>query len=84
MNTGGPAFPSGLVDPSIPENALQSLHSGASLRDYFAAHANPELYKPLEILTAKLKRHPSVGELANYIANLRFIEAEAMLKKREL
>lgn len=80
--TGGPAFPSGLIDPSTPEDAVQSLHRGMSLREYFAAHANPALYKPLETLTAKLGRHPSVGELADYITDLRFIEADSMLKAR--
>jgi hypothetical protein len=38
-NTGGPAFPSGLIDPSTPEDAVQSLHNGMTLRDYFAAKA---------------------------------------------
>ena len=39
VNTGGPAFPSGLIDPSTPEDAVQSLHNGMTLRDYFAAKA---------------------------------------------
>jgi hypothetical protein len=38
-NTGGPAFPSGLIDPSTPDDAVQSLHNGMTLRDYFAAKA---------------------------------------------
>ena len=38
-NTGGPAFPSGLIDPSTPEDAVQSWHNGMTLRDYFAAKA---------------------------------------------
>ena len=38
-NTGGPAFPSGLIDPSTPEDAVQSLHTGMTMRDYFAAKA---------------------------------------------
>jgi hypothetical protein len=37
--TGGPAFPSGLIDPSTPEDAVQSLHNGMTMRDYFAAKA---------------------------------------------
>jgi hypothetical protein len=39
INTGGPAFPSGLIDPSTPEDAVQSLHNGMTMRDYFAAKA---------------------------------------------
>lgn len=42
-NTGGPAFPSGLIDPSTPEDAVQSLHNGMTLRDYFAAKAMPQM-----------------------------------------
>jgi hypothetical protein len=38
-NTGGPAFPSGLIDPLTPEDAVQSLHNGMTLRDYFAGQA---------------------------------------------
>jgi hypothetical protein len=38
-NTGGPAFPSGLIDPSTPEDAVYPLHRGLSIRDYFAAKA---------------------------------------------
>lgn len=39
QDTGGPAFPSGLIDPSTPEDAVQSVHPGMTLRDYFAAKA---------------------------------------------
>ncbi len=39
IKDGGPAFPSGLIDPSTPEDAVHSLHSGLSIRDYFAAKA---------------------------------------------
>ena len=38
-NTGGPAFPSGLIDPSTPEDAIQAFDKGMTLRDYFAAKA---------------------------------------------
>jgi hypothetical protein len=38
-----PAFPSGLIDPSTPDDAVQSLHKGMTLRDYFAAKAMSEM-----------------------------------------
>jgi hypothetical protein len=82
-NTGGPAFPSGLIDLSTPEDAVHSLHNGMTLHDYFAAHADVSLYTPLENLTAQLHRKPTIGEMAEYIAGIRTIEAEAMLKARE-
>ncbi len=56
---------------------------GMTLRDYFAAHANVEIYTPLENLTAQLHRKPTIGEMAEYIASIRTIEADAMLKARE-
>ena len=39
INTGGPAFPSGLIDPSTPQDAVQPIYPGMTLRDYFAAKA---------------------------------------------
>jgi hypothetical protein len=39
IETGGPAFPSGLIDPSVPEEAIHPMHKGMSIRDYFAAKA---------------------------------------------
>jgi hypothetical protein len=56
---------------------------GMTLRDYFAAHADVSLYTPLENLTAQLHRKPTIGEMAEYIAGIRTIEADAMLKARE-
>jgi hypothetical protein len=81
-NTGGPAFPGPYASENGNIEVLWKQH-GMTLRDYFAAHANPALYKPLEILTEKLGRSPSVKELADYIASVRFVEADAMLKARE-
>jgi hypothetical protein len=31
-----PAFPSGLIDPATPEDAVHSLHKGMTLRQYAA------------------------------------------------
>jgi hypothetical protein len=31
-----PAFPSGLIDPATPEDAVDSLHKGMTLRQYAA------------------------------------------------
>lgn len=39
QNTGGTAFPSGLIDPTTPEDAIYPIHVGMTLRDYFAAKA---------------------------------------------
>ena len=70
-NTGGPA------SPNYPSAKYMSL------RDYFAAKADVSVYEPLEACRRKLGRHPTIGELAKYIAAIRHTEADAMLKARE-
>jgi len=64
-------------------NPHRTDQTGMTLRDYFAAHADVSIYTPLDNLTAKLNRKPTVGEMAEYIASIRTIEADAMLKARE-
>ena len=76
-NTGGTAF------PVTEANGANSGESGITMRDYFAAHADVSIYTPLENLTAQLHRKPTIGEMAEYIASIRSIEADAMLKARE-
>ena len=77
-NTGGPAFPGfDYIDQHGKKNP-----EGMTLRDYFAAHADVSIYTPLNNLTDKLNRKPTVGEMAEYIASIRTIEADAMLKAR--
>lgn len=71
-NTGGPAFPSGLIDPSTPEDAVQSLHNGMTLRDYFAAKAMQGL------LAGKLNTVTMAA-----IAGECYAIADAMLKARK-
>jgi len=73
-NTGGPAFPSGLIDPSTPEDAVHSLHNGMTLRDYFAAKALQEIIVADYNLTPKYV--PSIAASA-------YVFADAMLKARE-
>ena len=71
--TGGPAFPSGLIDPSTPEDAVQSLHNGMTLRDYFAA-------KALQGLLAAPNRSGSVDEYSSDAYGY----ADAMLEARNV
>ena len=60
-----PAFPSGLIDPSTPDDAVHSLHNGMTLRQYIAIKAMPviaaEIYswkqtlsEPIPKITAKM------------------------------
>jgi hypothetical protein len=55
-----------------------------TLRDYYAAHVDVTLYRPMEALLAKLGRPPSMKELAAYIAEIRLMEADAILNAREI
>jgi hypothetical protein len=72
IKDGGPAFPSGLIDPSTPEDAVHSLHSGLSIRDYFAAKAMQGLMNTEYRLTD-----------ASYNAKQSYAIADAMLAARE-
>lgn len=77
-DTGGPAFLR-LVDPC---NQAKSAHKGMTLLDYFAAHADMAPYSPRQALESKLDRKVTMAELAEYIAQIRHIEAKAMLAER--
>jgi hypothetical protein len=73
-NTGEPAFPSGLIDPSTPEDAVQSLHNGMTLRDYFAAKAMQGYASSADW---RIDMGPEETAFAAYK------QADAMLKARE-
>jgi hypothetical protein len=77
-NTGGPAFPSGLIDPSTPEDAVQSLHNGMTLRDYFAAKAMQTL-----LSSEYTSQHGLHEGWMGALAYESYMVADAMLKARE-
>ncbi|MWA22325.1 hypothetical protein AQ938_07090 [Burkholderia pseudomallei] len=55
-----------------------------ALRDFYAAHVDVSLYRPMEALLQKLGRPPSMTELAAFIADIRLMEADALMKAREI
>ena len=73
---GGAAFP-------VAAGPGQQFTQGMSLRDWFAGQVDVSLYKPLATLADKIGRQPNMEELAEYIAKIRIIEADAMLAERE-
>ena len=73
--TGGPAFPSGLIDPSTPEDAVLPINNGMTLRDYFASKAMQG------ILTATLT--PNTVWSQDEAAETAYNVADAMLKARK-
>lgn len=81
---GGPAFSrpyGGHPDPATGDPEMQS-QEGMSLRDYFAAKVDVSVYTPFENLKANHGRPPTVGEMAEYISALRYIEADRMISER--
>lgn len=60
---------------STKANAMQ----GMSLRDYFAAKCDISQYAPVDVFYRTYGRNPDASELAALIAELRYIEADAML-----
>jgi len=68
-----PAFP--IVRP----DGLGVQYYGMTLREYFASKADIEVYAPVDSLYRKHGRNPTINELAAWIAEVRFIEADAML-----
>ena len=92
QDDGGPAFPHIADIPIVDaEGAVRAWSSeyadackpGMSLRDYFAAKADVAAYNPTQSFRMAHKKLPTIDELADYIATIRFIEADAMLSARQ-
>ena len=78
-NTGGSAFTQQLES----NRDGFAITGGMTMRDYFAASVDVSIYQPLVMLKNKINRDPTVAELAAYIADIRMVEADALLKARE-
>ena len=78
IDNGGPAFPSGLIEPSTPEDVLQPVHTGMMLRDYFAAKAMQTL------LGSEYRSDQGLTEgWPKQLAHEAYLMADAMIKARE-
>lgn len=76
-----PAFPS--PDERDADGCgIREGSSGMTLRDYFAAHADVEAYSPFATYEMANGRPPTLAELTDYIATIRYLEADAMLAER--
>ena len=69
-DNGGPVFP------------VEGFHDGMTLRDWFAGQANVPWNAAIETLRIRGVDQPTVKELAEYRAELKYIEADAMLAAR--
>lgn len=79
INDGGPAF---AQEQWSPDHEMFMVTGGVSLRDYFAAKCDVAAYGPADAFARKYGRRPIMEELAEYIAGIRYIEADAMLRIR--
>jgi len=79
LKGGGPAFP---VTPDNDVRTNGAGGTGMTLRDYFAAKCDVSVYAPVDSFHRKHGRNPTGNELAAWIAEVRFIEADAMLAAR--
>ena len=73
MNDGGPAF---------PDDGQANYTGGRSLRDWFAGQSDIPWGAVIETLKTKGIENPTVGDVADYRAALRYMEADAMLAER--
>lgn len=85
-NDGGAAFPHKVkvLDPSSypAPTYVDRYHDGMSLRDYFAIHADVPWNAAIETLKLRGNDYPTIHELAEYRAKLKYAEADAMLAER--
>lgn len=91
-NTGGPAFPSGVVrktrqrpnDPGsdfIISDTVEAKNPGLTLRDYIAIHASDE---DVKVQANVLRVRQELGILPDgWNVTARYMHADAMLKERE-
>lgn len=84
-NTGGPAFP---IDDLVQRDEKGHLFgpqissAGMSLRDYFAVHIEFPVSEIVKTFEAHTGETPTYTQLAEAIAHLRYLLADAMLAER--
>ncbi len=88
INTGGPAFPLSyeIQDRNIYDEIVREprKQNGMTLRDYFAGQVDVSAYTPVDSWRQQTGgTYPTVHELADFITEIRFAEANAMIERRE-
>lgn len=89
IEDGGPAFPVEVqFMPDGTKQAIQTGHmtgwaSGLSIRDYFAIHADVPWNAVIETLSLQGRSRPTIQEMSEYRAKLKYAESDAMLKARK-
>ena len=73
----------GFAYPQFPDRRFHVEGCSMTLRDYFAGQVDVSVYEPKASFERANGRSATIDELASYIAEIRMIEADAMLKERE-
>ncbi len=81
IDDGGPAFPAVTKDPQFQ---VEAFHPGMSLRDHFAAAEQtvPEQFG-FALVSMPGDPRPKHEQIAEALADWRYLCADAMLKKRK-
>lgn len=71
--------------PCLDSNCgeLSMRDPGMTLRDWFAGQCDVSAYSPLAAFEHAHGKKPTIAEFAEYLASIRFIEADAMLRARQ-
>jgi hypothetical protein len=81
IDNGGPAFPIPMLPGEVWDHAKFGNPNGLSVRAYFAGCVNPVAYDPIETFRQNHRRIPTINELAAFIAEIRMVEADAIITK---
>ena len=76
---GGPAFP---LNAKSAHGQHRFTHTGMTLRDWFASQADVPWNAVLDTLRLRGEPTPTAARFAEYRAELRYLEADAMLAER--
>ncbi|MDE3791732.1 hypothetical protein I7G86_13925 [Sinorhizobium meliloti] len=80
IDDGGPAFARASAEHSMGGNYEQD---GMSLRDWFASQADIPWNAVIETLSIKGIEMPTVKQMAEYRALMKYAEADAMIAARK-
>lgn len=76
IDDGGPAFPHDHQELGYCHRIAQP---GMTIRDWFASQCDISAYNPIDTIIAALGEDFTVRQLATYIAEIRYCEADAMI-----
>lgn len=83
IDDGGPAFPMKVVITDYGDPVeVKEYHPGMTLRDYFAIHSDIPWDAAIETLELNGCKEPTMKQVADARATMKYIEADAMIEAR--